>query len=74
MSILGSAEYTATLALEPASLATAFISINPDVISGISSSNNFFNNPSCFLEITILGNLLVFSTSAKNTLSLSPTL
>ena len=32
---LGSDEYTATLALDPASLATAFISIKPDVISGI---------------------------------------
>lgn len=72
--MLGSAEYTATLALEPASLATALISIKPEVISGISSSNSFLKSPSCFLEITILGNLLVFSTSARYTFNLSPTL
>lgn len=55
-----SAEYTAIFALEPASLATDFISINPSAISGISSSNNFLKSPSFFLEITILGNLFVF--------------
>ena len=41
VSMFLSAEYTAIFALEPASLATDFISINPSAISGISSSNNF---------------------------------
>ena len=61
--MLGTSEYTATFALEPASLATDLISIIPDVISGISISNNFFKSPSFFLEISIFGNLFVFSTA-----------
>ena len=43
--MLGTSEYTATFALEPASLATDLISIIPDVISGISISNSFFKSP-----------------------------
>ena len=41
-SISGFFEYTATLLLLPGSLDTAFTSINPSYISGISSSNSFF--------------------------------
>ena len=63
-SIFSFGEYTATLLLLPASLDTAFISITPSYISGISNSNNFLTNSGHALEITTCGTPFApFSTS-----------
>ena len=49
--MFSSGEYTATLLLNPGSLDTLFISINPSYISGISNSSNFLTKSGCVLEI-----------------------